>query len=455
MDLAALAVAQKKMAAKGSEGFLNQKDLTEEGLIVRLLPEPPEMDGIPYMEVQNRWVGGKTKFVDPSTFGEPSVIDEEIAMAIQKAKDENDADLMTLATDTTKDGVSASAENWIALLHLEYKTKKDEIVGYTVVDNTPKILACRTQLLSAILKIASSKKAARIKSPDKIADRMQGINMLIAKTGTGMKTKYSADEDEQMEIDERWYEDVPNVMEVARQQMALPTFQRASIRLYLYGTPIPAKVQAKEDARKEAVKAANALRKASIGGKSKAAVEDDDEEDDAPPSKKTVTKTVATAAKKKAAPVEDDEEDEDDEPAPKKIAKKPAAPVDEDEDDEDDTPPAKKPAPVAKKTMKLDADGDPLPPPSKAGKKVASVDLDDEDDEDDAPPPPPPPAKKSAKTATPPAKKPAAKIDLDDDDDDDEDEMPQPKKTAAKAPVKTAQQNVKSILDMDDDDDDE
>ncbi len=445
MDINALKRTKEKLDEKtGSDGFFNQKNIGTE-TVVRLLPPSPQLEGLFHMEVKKYWIAGKS-YICQSTFGKKSIFQEEL----DKAKASEDDDLIALATNTdNKTGVSAKTEFWMTLLHIEYKLNKNEqITGYTVIDDKAKVMQCGSQLLSSMIKVATSRKAitAAQGAEDGIADRENGSNMILSKAGKALNTKYDAALDESMEIDSKYYLDIPDVFAIARAQMKNGSYQRAIIRQYLYGEDIPKEVQAKEDARMAEVKEAYKQKAAPI--KKKTVADDDDEpvvkkkkvaaddDDDVPAKKKkVVADDDDVPVKKKKVVADDDDEpivkkkkvvtDDDDDPPVKK--KKVVADDDDDppvkkkkvvDDDDDDAPVAKKKAITSDQKKKILTSDDDDDEPVVKKKKV----VDDDDDD--------PPAKKTAKKKVvdddddPPAKKTAGKKKniLDDVDDDDLDD---------------------------------
>lgn len=408
MNLQALkAAAEQLKTGGGAEGFFSTKILTEEGVPIRLLPEPPILAGIPYYKVVKYWmtVNGKrttviccSSFPGPDGKMKPSIIEQEI----NEARDSDDADVQSVINDTgTQTNISRDEEFWMAALQLQYDVKDDGSLKIKVVDGRAKVFQCsKATLVDQIIKAITSGKAVRAyggdKTPDGCADRVKGLNVLCSKTGSGKLTRYAAVLDEQCEMDPKYYINIPNVYEIAKAQMPNPSWQQAAIRNHIYGEPIPDDIQAKEDARKEKVKllfkaqeaeAAKALAALPVAKKKSAAPVEEDEEE----TPKATAPKKSAAPTKKAAPIDDDlEEDlvEEEEPA---------------EEEEDETP-----APVSKKAVKkaapIDLDEDELPVKSVAKKKAQPI---DEDPEEDAPKPvaskkaaiPPPPA---SKKATPP-----------------------------------------------------
>lgn len=430
MNLQALKEAGERLktGGGGKDGFFSTKILTEEGVPIRLLPEPAILNGIFYFEVVKYWMnvnGKRTSVICSSTFGKDSVIQAEI----DEAKSSDDDELLSIVNDVSvKTGLIRQPEFWMAALQLEYKTSKSgELEKIIVVDDRAKVFQCGKQtLLHEMVKVATSRKAlAPTKGAvDGIADRVTGSNMLLSKTGKDKLTRYACVLDENCEMDKKYYLNIPNVYEIAKAQCHTMAWQRAAVRNHLYGEPIPAEVQAKEDARYEKAKEAlKSLEAAAPAPKPKKAAVHEEEEEAPAPKKKAVP---PPPAKKPKAVIEDDDDDlEDEEEAPAPKPKKKQVVLD-DEDEEEETI---------------------VVPASKKAKKSAIID--DEDEEEDAPAP-----KKAV------AKKKAAPIEDDDDDLEDEDDAPAPvvkKKSATPAaPAKKAAAPKRSILDdVDDLDEDE
>lgn len=227
-----------------------------------------------------------------------------------------------------------------------------------------------------------------------------GYDVIVKKTGSGLKTKYafnierdsspiSDDEEKQEEILAYITENpIPSVLNF---------FSADHIAKKLEGTTEDRDDELDDDEDETP-------RKKKAGKRSR----DEDDDEDERPSKK-----------KKRKPADDDDDDEDEDDTPKR-RKKPAdddedqddtprrrrKPADDDDDeDEDETPKKKKKRPVED-----DDDEDEDERPKKKKRKPA--DDDDDEDEDDEPAP----------------KKKKRKPVEDDDDDEDEDERPKKKK---------------------------
>ncbi len=396
MNIAALNEHQKKLAeAGGSEGFLSTKDIGPDGLIVRLMPDPPQLEGLFYFPVVKYWmmVNGKvSSVICCSTFPgkdgkpKPSVIQAEIDEAMASEDEDVQATLHTVNPKTGMQILKMEEEFWMEVLQVEYKLDaNNEIESIIIVGNrvktfqTSKITLIREMAKHITSRVAVSNSKKALDGP---LDRVNGSNLLLTKTGTAKETRYFAALEACGEMPKKFYTNIPNVYEIVQEQMKNPSWQRAAIRNFLYGEAIPADVQAKEDARAAKVKAEGEAKRNEVP-KKKVAGEEAEEEAPAPKPKKAATPV------KKAAPVEEPDEDY----------------LEAEEVEEEETPPPTKKA-ATKKPALLDDDDDldaPTPVKKSAPKKAAVIEEDDELEEEEAPkpkkkspPPPPTPAKKAA-----------------------------------------------------------
>lgn len=372
MDMEALNDLDAELSKKGESKdlFFSQKLITEETPI-RLLPPLPHMNGIPYMKVIRWWID-KKPFISHSTFGKADVIQLAVDEALRtdpRTKKYVDPDAAELAND--KERIKKSVEYWMPILLLEYKMKGKNVVDCKVEDGYAKILQCGPQLMKRINKVVTSR-AAQNNTEDGICDRVKGMNILLSKTGKKMSTEYDASIGEAWEFDQKFYEDIPNMAEIAKSQIKLHKYLTAFARQYLFGEEIPDEVEAAEveRAKVQKEKYAEAMKE-----KERARDNEEEEPEDEPQPKK--------AASKKA-PAPDEEED----PAPKKTAKK--KPVDDDLpfDEDEEAKPAKKMATkkvIPDDDLDLEDDVDEKPvakksAPAKTTKKTVLDDLDDLDD---------------------------------------------------------------------------
>jgi hypothetical protein len=206
-----------------------------------------------------------------------------------------------------------------------------------------------------------------------------GYDVIVKKTGSGLKTKYSFNierDSSPISDDEDKQEEILNYITENPIPTVLNFFSADHIAKKLEGMTEEKDDDLDDDEDEERG------RKRKAG---KRVVDDDDDEDE----------DEAPRKKKKRKVVEEDE-DEDDEPAPKKKKRKP---VEEDDDEEEETPRRRR------KPADDDDDEDEDEAPKK--KKKKPVEEDDDEDEDERP------AKK---------KKPVEEDDDEDEDEEDEDE---------------------------------
>lgn len=339
LNMQALKDLDKELSKKGegSKLFVQQKDLTDETL-VRFMPASPKLNGVFYFEVIRWWINGRP-FISYATFGKRDVVQEEYDEALAS----EDADLLEILNDVDAKGnpkIKKEVEFWMPTMFLKYTVKKDELVKVDVIDNMVKIFIFTKMLLKDINKNCVLNRMAQNKTEDGLMDRVNGFNCALSKTKTGtgkFKTSYSAQIAEQWEMPSVYYNHVPDVHEVAKNQLSSSKYLRAVIREYLYGEEIPVEVEEAEEQRKEdaKLKYKEIMHSLTIpadisGTKKRAASDDDDEESAAPARRKVLPKTSS---------------DDDDAADTKPVRKKPAA-TDEDEDElpfEDEAPAKKAP----------------------------------------------------------------------------------------------------------------
>jgi hypothetical protein len=210
-----------------------------------------------------------------------------------------------------------------------------------------------------------------------------GYDVIVKKTGSGLKTKYSFNierDSSPISDDEEKQEEILNYIQEHPIPTVLNFFSADHIAKKLEGTT--------EERDEDLDDDDETPRKRRAGKRSR---DEDEDEDEAP-------------RKKKRKPAEDEDDDDDDEDeTPRRRKKKPVE--DEDDDDEDETPRKKKRRPDPDE----DEDEDDDKPAKKKKRKPVEEDEDDEDEDE-------PPRKKKRKP------------DPDEDEDEDEDEAPRKKK---------------------------
>lgn len=219
----------------GNDLFLTQKNIGEETFI-RILPPLPELNGYYFMEYRGYWINKKF-YISDDTFNKRCVIEERIDEMKKEAKAEKDDELLKLAED-----LSQTTQFYIPVLHLELKADADgDIDDFSVIGEKPKVLQCGRMLMKAINKIVISPKMARKlkKVDDGITDRVEGFNIVLSKTGEGLKTEYSAYEDEQMEMDASYYEKIPSILKLIKSSIYSDEYLEKVLDNYFDGDPMP------------------------------------------------------------------------------------------------------------------------------------------------------------------------------------------------------------------------
>lgn len=234
LNIAALKGVQEDLNKRTSGGgnFLYAKDIQEE-TDFRLLPPPPHMNGLYFLEVITFWINGQ-KYISPKTFGLPCVMTEIVEEIEQLAK--KDKGLSQLLES---DKFSKKSEFWIAGLLLECKFEGNEATEVNVVDDKAKILSAGTMLLKAINRVVTSRNYQN-GTPDGIADREKGFNIVLSKTGKKLDTVYDAQGWlYPTEMDEKYYKDIPDVVAIAKKDCYDDTYLEAVINNYFYGDAMP------------------------------------------------------------------------------------------------------------------------------------------------------------------------------------------------------------------------
>lgn len=264
----------EERAAGGSKNIVSiQKMDSGTSIFIRILPPTESLKGFFYFEERGHWISGE-RYVSPVTFGGKPVIED----IVEKAKATKDPEILSLLDSRE---YNQKSYFYIPILLCELHFKQKSITKVTVVDDEPKILQANSTVVRRLLKLFQSR-LAQNGTPDRLADREKGMFIEITKTGKKLNTEYNADiVPEEWEMDEKYYEEIPDVFEFVKEKMKPVSELKAAINAYLFG-------EEDEDAKPK---------------KKKAASRDEDEEDEKP------------AKKKKSY---EDEDDEDERPAKKK-----------------------------------------------------------------------------------------------------------------------------------------
>ena len=264
LNVKALKNVQKDLESKGGDNlFLESKSIGEE-TDFRILPPLPSMNGMYFVERTQWWIAGKP-YVSNDTFGGIDIIQEEIDAARALAKDEADTDLEALI-DAQKNGMPILSKETAYLvpgLLLECQFgDDDELKSCDIVDNAPKILVAKSTLLKAMNKVVTSRPYQN-GTDDGITDRVKGSNLILSKTGKGIKTEYGAmGWTESLEMDIKYYKDTPDPIDILRKRKKSDDYLRSVIRNYLYGEEI---IEDTKEVPEQAKKATSSRRAAPVG----------------------------------------------------------------------------------------------------------------------------------------------------------------------------------------------
>lgn len=242
LDLGALKDVQKDLTDRSEGGglFFYQKEIGEE-TDIRILTPRANLNGKYFIEVIEWWIAGK-RYTDPQTFGKRSVIQEIVDEALASS----DKDLNKLAGD--RDNCRKQSSFWIPILHLQLQNDNT----FKVVDDKAKVASVGMMLMKSMNKVVTSRKA-QVDSEFGITDREVGMNLILSKTGSGMKTEYAAVLGDQVEMPEKYYQDVPDVYEMAKKDLRPDDYLESVINNYLYGDeilPDPKKSDSPKDDKK-------------------------------------------------------------------------------------------------------------------------------------------------------------------------------------------------------------
>lgn len=289
MDLNALRKIQEESETQADGDFLFTKEITKEGIDVRIMPPSPRMAGVPFVKVTRYWINQKP-YISADTFGKDCVIQEEI----NEAKADGDPELLDLVED--KKLLDKKYEYWWAVLHLDaWKENGDKRVKPVVIGDKIKILPCGPMIKEALIKIILSKQAQN-GTKEGLADRVKGWNVILSKSGTGKNTEYAAEKwDTPQVMPEKFYDNPICVVTMIEGLIKSDDYLRGVIRNYLYGEDMPSEEDEKKKKKPQAKKTVA----------KKQEVEEEEEEDE----------EVETEEEEQE---EEDDQEEEEKPTPKK-----------------------------------------------------------------------------------------------------------------------------------------
>jgi len=233
LNMKKLREMQKEIKTKSEGGgnlFLYSSQLPEE-LDVRILPPKANMNGIYFIEEEGWWVNGKFILVDKN---------DVIKAEVEKAKKSGVEDLIALI-GKKNNGIPAVKRQVrylipILTLNTEYDEDTDEMENCEV--ESQNVLVAKPTLMREINRVVTARPFQN-KTEFGIADRKQGYNIIIGKQGKGLDTQYTAmGWNEPSEIEAKWYEELPDILEIHKKSLKSEEHCRSVIRNYLYGDEI-------------------------------------------------------------------------------------------------------------------------------------------------------------------------------------------------------------------------
>ena len=257
LDINKLREMQKgitKKAGKGDDDFFLYSNKLGEEENIRLLPAPPEMNGIYFTEQEGWWVNGKFHIVNSTgILGGSDVIEEEVNEA--KAKKDKELDALISAKKDKAPLLKKETRYLIPILHLAcVYNKQDELESFSVIDEKAKVLVAKPSLMNEINAIVTARPYQN-KTVDGIADRVKGYNIIVGKKGKGLDTEYYAmGWTEAVEMEEKYYKEFVNTDELTRKVAKSDTYLRSVVRNYLYGEPI---IEDKDEPKEDSTAANN------------------------------------------------------------------------------------------------------------------------------------------------------------------------------------------------------
>jgi len=253
LNLDALKGMQQEMDKGSTDGkYFQQKEIGAE-TDIRIMPPTEEMGGVFFQKKIVYWINGKP-YISPETFGEEC----PIALEVEEARKQNDPQLNKLL-DSKLFTKKTSYVYPMLLLDNVVLDKDGKLKSYTIKDNRVKVGECGNQLIRAIIDI-SVKRPYQNGTENGFLDRELGFNLMLSKTGKDLNTKYSADAHRfPHEMDEKWYKDVPNVVEEVRNGIYPNDYLQSVIGNFLYGEELMEKPKrAKKEEVEEKPKRRNA-----------------------------------------------------------------------------------------------------------------------------------------------------------------------------------------------------
>jgi hypothetical protein len=251
LDMGALAAVQDDLKKKsgGSKNWI-QLSKIEKPLDWRVMDPLPSMGGVFFVEVPVWWIDG-TRIISPKLFGpqEPDVVKD----AIEDAKRSKDPDLLKLLSaknDKSISKIQEKVEFWIPGLKFNWDLGKGDVIQGIwdekgekdpnkikkfIEDERWKILVAGISALKAIVEIATKRGGSTM------TNQVNGINLIISKSGVGRDTRYTVQKDDVFPMPAELYlpEKMIDPFELAQSLMFTDEYMNAVIGKYLYNEELP------------------------------------------------------------------------------------------------------------------------------------------------------------------------------------------------------------------------
>lgn len=250
LNIAALKEIQEDLNSRTSKGdglFLYANKLTAES-DVRLLPPPDSivdaLGGTYFKEQVVFWINNKP-YTSPQSMDKDCPMQDEFEKATELAK--TDKTIKALLADSKK--FKKQNRFLLPILQLECKFDNNNVAAEVKVkDNAPKVLVANSTLLKAINKLVTGRQFQN-GTDYGIMDRVKGHNLILSRTGKDLDTVYGAEAwTTPFEMDAKYYDKVPNVLELTEKDIKSNAYLRGVVRNYFYGEPMP-----KDDVQDDAV----------------------------------------------------------------------------------------------------------------------------------------------------------------------------------------------------------
>lgn len=365
--MAKLRKAREQVKEEGGGGlYFRMKDIStneDNPTVIRLLPPRANMGGVPFLRVFNWWIN-KTNVTSPSTF-------------------DNGNDPIQEELDNIRRDVEASPtedKELHALLTNDQLLRKSKSYYWPILlldDNGKPTRACIMQANHMVTTQINDVLVHREyqNDGDGAADREEGVNLYISKSGKDFGTKYKVvPARKSTPMPENFYavDAIPDVYGVVKKSLKSAKHQVSVLNNYLFGDPIvedaavdapaaartrPGTRQVDEAPAKAAAKRRDPLKDAAAGAGVDPDEDEEEEEDEAP----APPRRSARAAAK----------EEDETPAVKaRRAATIAALKDPDEDEDEGEEEDEQPAPATRRTTRAAA-----PAPARRTTRRAANDL--------------------------------------------------------------------------------